>query len=80
MSDAETRPPTTALEGFRERKLDVTMTVQDLSDVAKSLGALSIHKRISHDLVKKLEEDRGFRRVGAPLEDSAFDQFAKAIR
>lgn len=47
-----------ALEGFRERKVDVTVTVQDLADVAKSLGAGTLHDRIQGDLVKKLEEDR----------------------
>jgi GTP-binding protein EngB required for normal cell division len=47
-----------ALEGFRERKLDVTLAVQDLADVAQSLGAATIHERVSTKLVKKLEEDR----------------------
>ncbi|GAC1582155.1 MAG: hypothetical protein NVS3B20_12840 [Polyangiales bacterium] len=49
---------TGALEGFRERKLDVTLAVQDLADVAHELGAVTIKKRIQDDLVKKLEEDR----------------------
>ena len=47
-----------ALEGFRERKVDVTVTVQDLADVANALGAGTLHDRLQTELVKKLEEDR----------------------
>jgi small GTP-binding protein len=59
MSDESNKAlPTGALEGFRERKLDVTLAVQDLCDVAQALGAATIHERVSTKLVKKLEEDR----------------------
>lgn len=51
-------PVTGALEGFRERKADVTSALQDLSAVAGSLGASTLKERLDHDLVKKLEEDR----------------------
>src|SRR5260221_1903915 len=47
-----------ALEGFRERKLDVTVALSDLSDIAGALGAKSLKERIDKDLVRKLEEDR----------------------
>jgi small GTP-binding protein len=47
-----------ALEGFRERKLDVTLALQELSDVAGALGAATLKDRLDRDLVKKLEEDR----------------------
>ncbi len=50
--------PKGALEGFRERKADVTLAVRDLGDVAKALGAATIRERIAGKLVKKLEEDR----------------------
>src|SRR6478735_7305222 len=46
------------LEGFRERKLDVTVALQELSDIANSLGAKSLKERLDRELVKKLEEDR----------------------
>ena len=46
------------LEGFRERKLDVTVSLQELSEVAASLGAKSLKERIERELVKKMEEDR----------------------
>ena len=46
------------LEGFRERKLDVTVALQELSDLAGSLGAKSLKERLDRDLVKKMEEDR----------------------
>lgn len=46
------------LEGFRERKLDVTVALQELSDIAGSLGAKSLKERLDRDLVKKMEEDR----------------------
>ena len=54
----ETKPALGALEGFRERKNEVTEAVKDLAAVAHSLGASSIGKRIDTNLVKKLEEDR----------------------
>src|SRR5437868_9346946 len=46
------------LEGFRERKLDVTVALQELSDVAQGLGAKSLKERVDRELVRKLEEDR----------------------
>ena len=46
------------LEGFRERKLDVTVALQELSEIAHGLGAKSLKERIDRELVKKLEEDR----------------------
>lgn len=46
------------LEGFRERKLDVTVALQELSDIAGTLGAKSLKERLDRDLVKKMEEDR----------------------
>ncbi len=46
------------LEGFRERKLDVTVALQELSDIAGELGAKSLKERLDRDLVKKMEEDR----------------------
>src|SRR3954470_22878286 len=46
------------LEGFRERKLDVTVALQELADVANSLGAKSLKERVEKELVKKMEEDR----------------------
>ena len=46
------------LEGFRERKLDVTVALQELSDIAGSLGAKSLKERLDRDLVKKMEDDR----------------------
>ena len=46
------------LEGFRERKLDVTVALSELSEVAGSLGAKSLKERIDRELVKKMEEDR----------------------
>jgi small GTP-binding protein len=50
--------PTTALEGFRERKNEVTLGLRDLADVARALGAVTIAERVDRDLVTKLEEDR----------------------
>lgn len=47
-----------ALEGFRERKNEVTLAVRDVADVAKALGAATIEKRVRDQLVIKLEEDR----------------------
>jgi small GTP-binding protein len=46
------------LEGFRERKLDVTVALQELSEIADELGAKSVKERLDRDLVKKMEEDR----------------------
>jgi GTP-binding protein EngB required for normal cell division len=46
------------LAGFRERKLDVTVALQTLTDIAKGLGAASLGERVTKDLVRKLEEDR----------------------
>src|SRR5438045_1569798 len=46
------------LEGFRERKVDVTASLMELSEVAASLGAKSLKERIDRELVKKMEEDR----------------------
>ena len=46
------------LEGFRERKLDVTVALQELGEIADGLGAKSLKERLDRELVKKLEEDR----------------------
>ena len=46
------------LEGFRERKLEVAGALQQLSDVAGSVGAKSLKERVDRELVKKLDEDR----------------------
>jgi small GTP-binding protein len=46
------------LEGFRERKVDVTASLMELSEVAASLGAKSLKERIDRELVKKMDEDR----------------------
>jgi small GTP-binding protein len=46
------------LEGFRERKVDVTVALQELGAIATSLGAKSLKERLDRELVKKLEEDR----------------------
>jgi small GTP-binding protein len=46
------------LEGFRERKLDVTVALQELGEIAAGLGAKSLKDRLDRELVKKLEEDR----------------------
>ena len=46
------------LEGFRERKHDVTIALQELGEIATSLGAKSLKERLDRELVKKLEEDR----------------------
>lgn len=55
MSDSE---KTGALEGFRERKLDVTLSLQELGDIAAALGAQTLKARVDKQLVQKLEEDR----------------------
>src|SRR5262249_18433685 len=46
------------LEGFRERKLDVTVALQELGEIASGLGAKSLKERLDRELVRKLEEDR----------------------
>ncbi len=46
------------LDAFRERKLDVTLALTELSEIAGGVGARSLKERIDRDLVKKLEEDR----------------------
>jgi small GTP-binding protein len=46
------------LEGFRERKLEVTGALQTLGEIADGLGAKSLRHRLDRELVKKLEEDR----------------------
>ncbi|MCL2777805.1 MAG: dynamin family protein [Polyangiaceae bacterium] len=46
------------LEGFRERKLEVTAALAELSDIAHGLGARSLSDRLCRELIKKLEEDR----------------------
>ena len=47
-----------ALTAFREKKVDVTLALQRLSEIAIGLGAKSLTERIARDLVHKLEEDR----------------------
>jgi small GTP-binding protein len=46
------------LEGSRERKVDVTVALQELGEIATGLGARSLKDRLDRELVKKLEEDR----------------------
>lgn len=46
------------LEGFRERKDEVTSALQALGEIASGLGAKSLKERLDRELVKKLEEDR----------------------
>jgi small GTP-binding protein len=46
------------LEGFRERKHDVTLALKDLGEIAAGLGAKSLKERLDRELVKKLDEDR----------------------
>jgi small GTP-binding protein len=46
------------LDAFREKKLDVTLALSELSESAGRLGARSLKERIDRDLVRKLEEDR----------------------
>jgi len=60
MSLTEIAAPLTTdgLAGFRERKLDVTVALQALSEIARGLGAKTLGERIDKDLVRKLEEDR----------------------
>jgi small GTP-binding protein len=46
------------LDAFRERKLDVTVALNELGEIAGALGAKSLKERVDRDLVHKLEEDR----------------------
>lgn len=46
------------LAQFRERKVDVTVALQSLADIAQNLGAKTLKERVTKDLVRKLEEDR----------------------
>src|SRR3954447_18394989 len=46
------------LEGFRERKVEVTASLQELGEIASGLGAKSLKERLDRDLVNKLDEDR----------------------
>jgi small GTP-binding protein len=46
------------LEGFRERKQDVTRALEELTAIAKDLGAKSLSEHVERQLVRKLEEDR----------------------
>jgi small GTP-binding protein len=46
------------LEGFRERKADVTLALQELGEIASGLGAKSLSTRLHREMVKKLDEDR----------------------
>ncbi len=46
------------LEGFRERKSEVTAALNELSAIAQGVGAKSLKERVDRELVKKLEEDR----------------------
>ncbi len=46
------------LDAFREKQLEVTAALKELSSVATSMGASSINERIGRDLIRKLEEDR----------------------
>ena len=48
----------TMLEGFRERKDEVTTSLRALSAIAEGLGAKTLNERIGRDLVGKLDEDR----------------------
>ena len=46
------------LDAFREKKIEVTVALAELSAIAESLGAKTLKERIDRDLVRKLEEDR----------------------
>ena len=46
------------LEGFRERKVEVTAALLELGEIAAGLGAKSLKERLDRDLVRKLEEDQ----------------------
>ncbi len=54
----ETGETKDGLAGFRERKLDVGVALQELGELADGLGAKSLRERVQRDLVRKLEEDR----------------------
>ncbi|WP_394837404.1 dynamin family protein [Pendulispora rubella] len=47
-----------ALGQFQKRQNEVTGALEELSDLARSLGAKSLNERIGRDLVRKLAEDR----------------------
>ncbi|MDB4995162.1 MAG: Dynamin, partial [Myxococcaceae bacterium] len=57
---SELQPPagSQALLQFREKKLEVSTALGELSEIATSVGAKSLRERILRDLVHKLEEDR----------------------
>jgi ribosome biogenesis GTPase A len=46
------------LDAFHERKLDVTVALEELGEVAALLGAKTLKERIDRDLIRKLEQDR----------------------
>jgi small GTP-binding protein len=46
------------LEGFREKKDEVSRAVGELAEIARDLGAKSLGDRVTRDLVNKLSEDR----------------------
>ena len=46
------------LEGFREKKDEVSRAIGELAGIAKDLGAKSLGERVERDLVTKLAEDR----------------------
>src|SRR5271170_229708 len=46
------------LEGFREKKDEVSRAIGELAGIAKDLGAKSLGERVERDLVTKLSEDR----------------------
>lgn len=46
------------LEGFHERKVEVTAALSELGEIAGGLGAKSLKERLDRELVKKLDEDR----------------------
>ncbi|WP_394847914.1 dynamin family protein [Pendulispora brunnea] len=47
-----------ALELFQKRQNEVTGALEELSSVARAVGAKSLNERIGRDLVRKLAEDR----------------------
>jgi small GTP-binding protein len=46
------------LEGFREKKGEVSRAIADLAQIARDVGAKSLGDRVTKDLVTKLDEDR----------------------
>jgi small GTP-binding protein len=46
------------LEGFREKKDEVSRATTSLAEIARDVGARSLAERVQRDLVVKLEEDR----------------------